>query len=227
MLLHLFSTSNNFVTTLNNPINVKKDTRVAIESVSCWHSYHNVSAAIGNNIFRYNNGVSYNQLTIPDGNYSFDNLISLFNAFISSNGDDPNNLVISRNNNTAFVTVTVAASYTWDIQGLYVIFGFPQAEITVTSTGTTRAQITQVEEVLVHCDLVEGRSVVNSTRSDVLFSFTVSEAPNARIYREHNFNVGVDVTKQLVRDIRIRLTDQNNNLLNFNGEPISLTMYLF
>ena len=86
-----------FPETINNVVSMQ------IKSVEMPYTWYNISAAQRNNSFVITSSNTINTITIPDGNYSIDNILSLLNNQLSSL---PNNFIISLVAYTSTVQIT-------------------------------------------------------------------------------------------------------------------------
>ena len=224
-------TTDHFHIQLSQPLVFEKPHILACQKVNTWFSFYNVSAERGNNIFKYGNGVGTTTFTIEDGNYTFADLILYIENEILENGDDISNLVFSINTNTGKVELSLTANYSVDFTVANAptrIFGF-DADVysddgylgTTTFEGQNNADITDgVTCLVLHCNLVNGSSTLGRDTSDVIAVFIPKGQPSSSIeYEPHNLTWQT-ITDNNFTNIELRLTDQNGNRVNLQGEEL-------
>jgi len=57
-----------------------------------------------------------------------------------------------------------------------------------------------------------------SSKSDVIYTFVPTNQPGNQIDKEPINRIWLPVNCSCIRNIEISITDQNNNLIDFNGE---------
>ena len=94
--------------------------------------------------------------------------------------------------------------------------------------GDSLIQISNVNALMVHVDIITG-SRNNGKISNVVYSFYPDVAPGAKIVENARhliylpfFNKG----RQSLDRLRVRITDQHMNPVDFRGEPITITFFL-
>ena len=86
--------------------------------------------------------------------------------------------------------------------------------------------IEKVNSILVHCDIVTG-SYVNENRSNVIYNFTQKVGPGYKVIEEPRTLIFLPVVNQSeIESIRLRLTDQNNKLIDLMGEKITIDILI-
>jgi hypothetical protein len=227
------ATTNDFTILFQSPIDLENTRwQVALSHITTYNSWYNISAANRNNIFHYNNGSTNRSLTLEDGSYNFQDLVTHIQDLMVTLGDytagTPNTFSInfSLDSTDGYVTLTLTNSYTVDFTGLKIaiIFG---ADNTLYSSSTifpNQADIRNgVDQVFVHLDIISGNSYINGIPSDVIYSFANMTLENGII------QIGPAVYKYIgiarsgaIPSMRLYLTDQNNRPLDLNGAPLSV-----
>ncbi|KAJ4452710.1 hypothetical protein PAPYR_13059 [Paratrimastix pyriformis] len=104
--------------------------------------------------------------------------------------------------------------------------GFNAKLITETTTGTSDVDMTNgIDAVHIHCNLCSG-SYINNMLSDVVHTIIPNVVPGSQLASSIQNPIFLPLNVKEIRDIRIRVTDQNGNRLFLNGEPVSLTFQL-
>lgn len=236
----------NFVFQFNPPLDLKSLAyQVAFVKGTFWNSVHNV---IGKTIkWSSNGGSSWTTITIPNGQYSVDEVnallrISQYNAGVTDvhpvTGAITYGIDILPNYNTNKVDIridnTVGSGNTFhldlsdagDATNLREYLGFPDAVVTATSTGTSIAQVDGgIDSWLIQSDLVSN-SFSNGKAGDVLYHFKPNAPANAAMEIEPIHLSYLQVNRSLISQMRIKVTDQNGNVLNLQDEDIVLHLQI-
>lgn len=227
--------SDDFTIYYPNGIKLDGDWNVALVSASVVYSWYNISAEYGNNVFRYYNGTMYQpDVIIPPGQYSIDQLDSFVKSVLKENGDftllgmtEIYDINISPNFSTGKVLIQVTNGYTFDLQlsNLHLLLGFDSIEVTVTQYGSNLADITRgVDNLLIHLDIIEpSGSYYNALSSDILYTFIPDVLPHSTInVKTPSFlYVPISVTSNVIKRVRLYLTDDKNRRVNLNGQSFS------
>jgi hypothetical protein len=100
----------------------------------------------------------------------------------------------------------------------------------ILSTGDNIAanivQITNISSINIECSICTG-SYINGKLGSVLYTFPSYTVPvGYKIIERITFPVYLKVELKNISSIRFRIIDENGNLINFNGEQISLACEL-
>jgi len=234
------SDSSDFRTGLNVPFRVDGDEyfEIAVDKVSLWYSWYNISTKRGNNKFVYNNGVEDVTITIDDGNYSIGGLNAFIHSRMKANGDynsastpESYYITIVPNINTNRVYAEVVGGYTMKFTDgtLYKLMGWNEDdEITASGDAPNIADfLNGLSSVLIRCDIVDGyASVLDGVASDVITSFFPQSAPSSHIEIIPRNLLFLRVNQTYVSSIRMYITDQKGDPIDFNGEPITYFLRL-
>ena len=101
------------------------------------------------------------------------------------------------------------------------MFGFePKEFYEPKSESTYKADITRgVDRVLIHCSIVGG-SYENSFESDVIYSFVPNVSPGSILDIQPFHPIYLPLKDNVIRKIRVRITDQNDRLIDLNGQHV-------
>jgi hypothetical protein len=230
-------TTDNFTIDFQPPIYIPNNWAIALESLSIWYSWYNISTDYNNTTFRYYNGVTWKNITITGGLYTIDDLNSFLQTTMKSNGDsgvdgsgnDVFYITLTPNYNTFKLLINVSNSYQVDLTvgTLYQLLGFTPIVVSSTQYGVNNVNITNgVNRIMIHMDCVTG-SYKGSSSSDVLYSFNADGAPSSLLQIKPNRLIYLPLNKSgYMFQIRIYVTDQQNRRVNLNGEETSLSLYL-
>ena len=119
----LNETSDNFTVDFNPPINLVGSWEMGLIKANLWYSWYNISAEKNNNLMRYYNGSIYQNIVIPDGQYTITQLSNQIQSIMKTNGDftvsgsgvDLFDIILEPNFSTLRVKVTVTSGYTLDL----------------------------------------------------------------------------------------------------------------
>lgn len=232
--------TDDFSVKFNAPINLGTDQwEVALAKLNLWYSWFNISAALGNNVASYFNGAINQAILIPDGQYSIDQINSAIHAIMKANGDytlvgstDVFDIEITPNFATNKVNIQFTGGYTLDLSvgGLYLLLGSDPVVVSTSGDLPYNANITNdVDSIWARCSIIGGGgSFLNSETSDIIYTFVPNTIPNSNINIEpiQLLYIPVVVTNNIIREIRVRITDNLGRRLDLNGEPVSFTLQL-
>jgi hypothetical protein len=201
----------------NKPIDLRgKQFAIALKKISLWNSWHNISQQYKNNTFDYFDGERTIPVTIPDGNYTAENLNDYFE---SANID----VKLTINYAVSRFVLEIGELRVFDISKgtLCELLGFKPDEYKGTVTGQHVANISRgVDILLLHCSLISS-SRYNEQDSDILFTFTPRIQPGALIdisINEPIYRHGIHTSE--IRSIRVWLTDQDNRSIDINHQSM-------
>jgi len=232
------------------PIVLDGQYECALVNASIYNTYYNVSSAIGNNKLSYtpDNGAQWNTVTFPDGCYNLEDLNSLLYADMVSNGvedadaDGVADIVLTPNYNTSKVEVTINnPNCEVDLDGstagaastIYLLFGFTAAQasspITTTTSGANIANIeNDVNTLVINTSLLaNGNSYDSGSKTNSLWSFTPNAPPGSEmvVIPAERVYIPMNNAKTIER-IRMTITDQSGNLVDFNGQDITYQIHI-
>jgi hypothetical protein len=81
-----------------------------------------------------------------------------------------------------------------------------------------------IDQILIHCSLVSS-SYQNNLKSDVIYAFTPNISPRSLINIEPTHPKYLPINRtDYIFNIRISVTNQLNQLINFNGEYLNFVL---
>lgn len=212
-----------------------KDYVLGLKNYSLWYSWFNISTENNNNVFRYSRdaGASYSDLVIPNGNYSLDNLNTKINALIFTDGGVKGNIEFTPNYNTLRVELRLASGYHVDFipnNTLKTILGFDSQIYTAifTSAPSTANITNSVDAININCSLLNAsQNLLNDTPSQTLIQFVPSTSVGSNLSAQISEITYLPISNSgNINSMRIFITDQNLNILNLNGENVSISLVL-
>ena len=208
----------------------------ALVSLNLWNTWFNVTAANGNNLFRYYNGTVWKVLTIPDGNYSLQTLEMAIHEGMKANTDvtidgvtgvETHNINISSQIGTLKIKIEVKNSFKVDLatDNIRNLLGYDAIEVSVTQVGSSNANITNgLNELHLHCSLVNGGMYMNASTSDIIYNFVPAGPAGAALnFRTDNPLYMAIRDNRYIDSIRLYMTDQLGRSVSLNGEPLTPT----
>ena len=204
---------------------------VAMIRAQIWYSWHNITEDKGNNVLSIsmNAASTWHEITIPNGMWS----ISLLNEFlktkVESLGGDPDLIDITGNLATLKVDIALGADYQIDLRqgSLHTLLGFTSVIVTASTSGTLPVDITGgVNSILIHSSIATG-SFINSSQSDIIYSFSPDVGPGNLLDIHPTTPIYLPLsTHSQINSITMRVTDQNNNLIDLNNENVSYLLHI-
>ena len=225
------SRSHDFTVRFNPALEFDKNTSyyLALDSITMAYSWYNVSSDYNNNKLSYSqdSGRTWHTITLPNGNYSYDELNGYIQREIKSNGHTEDGISIKFVPSLFKVLLTMKSGFQVDLRNgdFGKLIGFEKKIYTASGYGPKLPDITRsVDNVFIHTDIISD-SVVSSNQSDVVYRFSVDNLPLSYPFhiepRRALFN---KINTNSIKDLRIYITDEFNRPLNLNNIPISLIL---
>jgi hypothetical protein len=86
--------------------------------------------------------------------------------------------------------------------------------------------ITNISSILINVDFIEG-GYVNKTYSQAIHNFSPKVGPGYKIFEQPSPElIFYRVSKDFIPDVRVWLTDQNKNIINLQGERITVRILI-
>lgn len=219
---------------LAEPINIDARTEEIhqiILSAELPYSFYNISSDIKNNEIKYSDsGVDYT-FTLPTQDYDINELVRVITDSVTFP------FTATYNKFTMKITLTSTSANTvtlkWTQSNSFKVLGFSNAtDIDVVSAGTTISD-NIIDLATIHSLMIKSNTASNmvfSTRAG--FSQTVQKVSvdvnsGAIIYLNQNDSRQHTVINSNVDMLDLRITDQNDNLVNFNNINYEITVGFF
>jgi hypothetical protein len=208
--------------------------QIALSKFYCWYSWYNISVAKNNNFIKYYNGSIWQDIIIPDGQYTLDQLNDFVHSVLFTNGDYTVNaygetvfdLNILPNDSTLRTIINVTNGYQLDLtlSKLYLLLGFNSLIISTSGDGPYPANINDdINTLLIHCSAITGSCYANSTKSDIIHTFVPSVRPGSNISESipERIYFNINVSNNNLEEIRVTITDQLDRPIDFNNQPVT------
>lgn len=228
-------TSDDFTVNFSPPINIPGNWTLALESLTMWYSYYNISAGFGNQTFRYYNGSVWKDITITPGLYTIEALNTFLQTAMANNGDYTAGtppayfITLAPNYNTFKARLTISGGHQVDLTvgNLYSLLGFTSKIVTATEEGLNNVNITNgIERLALKCDAITG-SYSGGNQSTVLYSFAVDVPPSSQLRVSPNRLIHLPLTaSSYLRGFRLQIVDQLGRRVDLNGEPVTASLIL-
>jgi hypothetical protein len=189
------------------------------------YSFYNINSS--NNQLIYYIGTSQNILTIPEGNYNINQLITTIKSLMLPNFN------ITYNNINNKITFTYNSSfYISSSSTISEIIGLVKETDHYSDVNFTLTSINNINMHPIKCiNIVSNLMTFNINKSfvnnnSILCCIPINSQPYSLIEYHNNNNFRVNLFVNNISTIRIKLIDDNGNLLNLNGLNFSLTIQL-
>lgn len=212
---------------------------MALVRGALWYSWANISAAKNNHQFYYSidSGATWETpITFADGIYSVNDLDSLIKAEMFTRnhwdaGGEKYYISLDPNFNTLRVTVSItSATYRVDFtQNRFHLLLGHNSVILIGQSETIAPNNADVNDgvnsLVINCSLTDSGYTNNNPGSGI-FQFTPTVSPGSNIDVFPNNPIYVKMNTKVVRKVRMFVTDQSNNSIDFRGENVSYLLHI-
>ena len=227
------SKSHDFTIRINPPIEFdsNKDYYLALDSISMSYSWYNVSSKYNNNILSYSHdsGRTINNITLPDGNYSYDEMSLYIQRVLKANGHSEDGITISFVPSLFKVLLSLKNGFQLDTTtgDFGKLIGFEKKVYRSSTYSPNLPDITRsVDNVFIHTNIISN-SVVSSNDSDILYGFSVDNLPLSYPFHiEPRRAKFIKINTNRLKDIRFYITDDLDRELDLNNIPVSLILLI-
>lgn len=209
---------------------------VALMEFKGWNTIPNIDATLyGNNILTITHIPSATVMTVTfaTGNYSFQQMQTYINQVLTDPlyGYPANSVLLVPDTALNKVFIQVAANFSVNLttSNWRILAGFDAAQspvLTPGAYGNNRANIqNDQEEYLIHCSATD-KSSYNGYGSDVIYSYRPTTRPGSAVtIVVQNPLYFACARSDLIDKIRIRITDQLQRDISYNGEEVAITLH--
>ena len=195
------------------------------------YTFYNVSSDLNNNIIRFTANGEPLPFTFPNKNYDINEVVKVLNDgnFPFTVSYDRFTMKLTFANNTNFTNILNLSSST---ANKFLGFDENASDITLTA-GQSTTSSGVVDLATVHSIFIKSNSSSNmifSTRagfSSTIQKISIDVNSGGIIYLNQNDSRQHTVLHSNVEFLELKLTDQNNNLLNFNNINYEITMAFY
>ena len=218
-------------TTVFNPtlvLDSDKQYEMALMNLQTWYSFQNISS--DNNILKYIDMKTdtTKKIEIPPGSYEIQGLNREILRQLSAN-EDEGAFELTANTNTFKSILHIKENYKVLFRGrrsIKNVLGFKKE---IYNSGIIESEnivnILSVNSILIHTNITQG-SFVNGSKDSVIYSFFPKESPGRKINEKVINPIYLPLSTNIIRDFYIKVTDQNNKILDFEGDELTFTFHL-
>jgi hypothetical protein len=228
----LTGNSSNFTTSFNSIIlDSNKQYEAALLSLDTYNSIPNIIEG-KNNEFKYSTvrGEAWKTITLSTGAYELNAINNEIKRQLIANGDSETAIDINADVSTLRSIVNIDnPNYQVDFSGpnsIGSVLGFETVIGHGYNVSPKIVDIIQVNSILVNIDIIMG-SYVNGSSSPAIYSFYPNVAPGYKIVERPNPSlIYYPVSRHDISRMRVWLTDQQGNLVDFRGETITIRIHI-
>lgn len=209
----------------------REEYQLGLIEFESWHSIPNIDAT--NNKFVYYDpdfpivDSTRQTIEIPKGAYEITNI----NDYLAAELKKVNRIIkISANNNT--LRTEIKSDVIIDIgakDSVGALLGFRKGRSVLSANSVAKsdftARILKINAIRVKCNIVSG-SYLNGQPEHTLFQFYPQEEPGYKISITPSNVIYLPINRRVIDNVTITIVDQDDRLVDFNGEPISVRLHL-
>ena len=236
--LILSSDKSDFTTVMNSIIlNSDYQYEASLQSIDTYNSIPNITEGI-NNSFKYFNGSDWKTILLKTGSYELDSMGREIHRLMLINGDDADAITILPEISTlrSIVNIVAPAMSTTATPVAYKVafedgsiarlLGFPNGVLNAGyNLSPNIVDIMPINTILVNIDIIQG-SYINGQASPAIYAFYPAVSPGFKIIERPNNLTYFKLSRNDISRIRVWLTDQDNNIVDFRGERITIRIHI-
>lgn len=190
-------------------------------------SFYNINYT--NNVLNYQISSLNYTITIDVGNYNFNSLAINMKAKFLLNG---HTFLITINKQNGIITfATTTTNFVFTTSSMFSILGFPLQNQTSTSfslTATYPLNLLGITKIKISSLLFNTYNVDSASNglSNLISTVPIDQPAFGLISYENKSNAKYKLRTDAVDEIDLQLTDQNDNLVNFNNIDWTMTILL-
>lgn len=208
-----------------------KDWEVALLDFTTYNSIPNVTENVNNQLHYYRTKSkegTFSNLevaTFQTGSYEIDDIDHELKKQLGAE-----NIDIKANN--SLLRVQLKSNYYIDFtqpQSIGSLLGFLNSSDILppgkTHIATNTVNIIKVNTINITCNIIRG-SYKNGSDSHILHTFYPEVSPGFKIVEKPHNLVYLPVSTSVISDIELNVLDQDDNLVDFRGENISIRLHI-
>ena len=209
-------------------IEIPDGCHIYVSVVSCLipYSFYNINSS--NNVLNYSfDGVTIYTLIIPIGNYNVNNLVTILKSNLLSGFSVIYNSIQNKLTFTHTTNEFMFMSSSTCLQILGFNLNSTISSISLSLTSVNCVNVYSIRTIQVNSNLITYN--VNKLQKNnfcILCSIPISCTPFSLIEYVNRTNFKTNLFLNRLSNIKIKLTDDNGNLINLNGCHYSLTLQL-
>ena len=206
-----------------------KNFQIALTSFSTFNTIQNVIKDT-NDQFKYSNdkGKTWKVLTFLPGSYEVESISNEIKRHLGIPFKDKKQLQFLAETAVNRISLTLDENHQVDFnhdRSLSKLLGFnKQTYKQGYHLGEKIPKITEINSIVVHCDIIEG-GYVNGKLTNLIFSFPAFTVPiGYRLNVIPTTLIYFPITRKTINSINIRITDEKGKEINFGGEEIMIDL---
>ena len=236
-----FSTSVKLITTTSSiqqrinpsiPLSSEKVYKAAVTSFSTFNSIKNVYKDKNDTLkASTDEGATWKTITIRPGSYEITTIDKEIKRQLGIPNKDEKKFYLKVETTVNRISLTLDIKHQIDFNvpnSISSLLGFEKKKYTGAAyhIGENLPKITDVNSIVIHCDLIEG-GYLKGKVSNALYSF-----PSFKVGIGYKMNEQPSVlqffpiTKPVIDTIRVWITDEHENLLEFGGEDVVIDIMI-
>src|SRR5579863_1277109 len=245
----IFSGNSSDFTTVFNSIVLQPpyEYEAALLSIEAYNTIPNIIEG-KNNLFKYFNGQNWKVISMQTGAYELDSINNEIKRQMKINGDNPDIITVSAEVSTLRSIVNilsvaeaaeavqampaapaVQAEYkvTFEEGSIASLLGFSNGELNSGyNLSPNIVAIMPVSIILVNIDIIQG-SYINGKASSAIYAFYPSVSPGYKIIERPSPALTYFLlSSHDISRIKVWLTDEDDNILDFRGEEITIRIHI-
>ena len=209
---------------------------IALDTASVFYAWFNVSVALNNNTYDYSDGIGTFVVTMPDGQYTIEDMDAFLLSRLIADGHQlvgPGIIQILPDFVTGKVQIDISnPAFSLDLSGggdFHLLLGFDPINVLVTQQGANPGNINNgVGSLLIHVDLARGPHL-STQFNDVVGQMEVNTSPHREIFLRLNNLIWMPIGPSRLLDVRVRITDDQGRgppVIDLNNEPVTIRVYV-
>ena len=198
---------------------------IALVSLETYYSFPNIDE--NNNkikVFSKN----WIEVVIPTGCYELKAINKEVQRQVLDKGGKKDDVTLAPNLNTFKCEMTLNAGVKVDFteNSLCTVLGFePEIYTKKWNISQHTVNIMRVNSILVCCDLI-GSSYINGRQQPISFTFFPDVEPGEKIVMHPTTLIYLPITLDIIPQMTVWLTDQDNKLLELRGEKLTIKYHI-
>lgn len=201
----------------------KYDYEICLLSFNTYNSIPNISEKLRNNKLQYTNDDEKDiEIINPTGTYDIIDIHNFIKQVVKSGID------ITTNNNT--LKVEIFSRYKIDFtqdDSVGPLLGFSKQIIPKLKTveSDLMLDIMKINSILIKCNIACG-SYKNNVPTNIIHSFHIKDSPGYKIDEVPKNLIYLPLNTHSISELSIIICDQDDNLIDFRNENISVTLHI-
>ena len=225
------------VTSFSPPLSFPSDRNfeMACCSVETFYSFPNIDSQNNSMKVSLDDGKKWFVIKIPTGSYEIRAINYTVKKLIERKGKRKksmsNSLCLSPNRNTLRCEMTLDKNVQVDFRGrdgtLRSVLGFAEKLYKGPETFESEqiVNILRINSIFVHCDVIT-QALRNGVSSPVIYNFFPNVSPGYKIISIPRNLIYLPLSLNVISELKVWLTDQNDNLIDLRGEELTITFHI-